>query len=99
MFLELFFIFTAIWQNQSYYLFGFLFLTFCVLAALSAMVTILVTYLQFCKEDYRWWWRSFICGGSSAFYVFMYSMYYFYAKVRRLNFCFTCILFSAKFLL
>uniref|UniRef100_A0A182TEF5 Transmembrane 9 superfamily member n=1 Tax=Anopheles melas TaxID=34690 RepID=A0A182TEF5_9DIPT len=30
-FIELFFIFSAIWQNQFYYLFGFLFLVFCIL--------------------------------------------------------------------
>ncbi|CAF4412109.1 unnamed protein product, partial [Adineta steineri] len=31
MFIELFFIFSAIWENQYYYLFGFLFLVFIII--------------------------------------------------------------------
>ena len=32
---------------------------------------------QLCSEDYTWWWRSFLCSGSTAFYVFLYSAFYF----------------------
>lgn len=30
-----------------------------------------------CSEDYRWWWRSFLTSGSTALYVFLYSVAYF----------------------
>lgn len=30
-----------------------------------------------CAEDYRWWWRSFLTSGSTALYVFLYSIAYF----------------------
>lgn len=49
-FIELFFVFTAIWQNQFYYLFGFLFLVFCILVVSCAQISIVMTYFQICGE-------------------------------------------------
>lgn len=49
-FIELFFVFTAIWQNQFYYLFGFLFLVFCILVVSCAQISIVMTYFQLCGE-------------------------------------------------
>merc|ERR1711871_1787948 len=40
-------------------------------------ITIVLTYFQLCGEDYHWWWRSFITAGSSALYLFLYSILYF----------------------
>lgn len=31
-------------------------------------------------EDHRWWWRSFLCGGSTALFVYGYCFYYYYAR-------------------
>lgn len=59
-FIELFFILSAIWENQFYYLFGFLFLVFIILVISCAEIAIVMTYLQLCSEDYAWWWRSFM---------------------------------------
>lgn len=85
-FIELFFIFTAIWQNQFYYLFGFLFLVFCILVVSCAQISIVMTYFQLCGEDYRWWWRSFIVSGGSAAYVLFYSIFYFFTKLEITEF-------------
>lgn len=52
-FIELFFVFTAIWQNQFYYLFGFLFLVFCILVVSCAQISIVMTYFQLCGEVTR----------------------------------------------
>lgn len=52
-FIELFFVFTAIWQNQFYYLFGFLFLVFCILVVSCAQISIVMTYFQLCGEVSR----------------------------------------------
>ena len=38
MFIELFFIFSAIWENQYYYLFGFLFLVFIIIIGKNAKI-------------------------------------------------------------
>lgn len=71
----------AIWENQFYYLFGFLFLVFVILIIACSEVAIVMTYFQLCGEDYHWWWRSFILSGSSSFYVLTYSIIYYYTKV------------------
>lgn len=49
-FIELFFIFTAIWQNQFYYLFGFLFLVFIILVISCSQIAIVMVYFQLCGE-------------------------------------------------
>ncbi|XP_037958520.1 transmembrane 9 superfamily member 4 [Teleopsis dalmanni] len=85
-FIELFFVFTAIWQNQFYYLFGFLFLVFCILVVSCGQISIVMTYFQLCGEDYRWWWRSFIVSGGSAVYVLFYSIFYFFTKLAITEF-------------
>ena len=60
---ELFFIMSALWLHQIYYIFGFLFLVMIVLVATCAEISILLCYFQLCGEDYRWWWRSFMTSG------------------------------------
>lgn len=81
-FIELFFILTALWENQFYYLFGFLFLVFCILVITCSQISIVMVYFQLCGEDYRWWWRSFIVSGGSAVYVLAYSIFYFMKKLE-----------------
>lgn len=81
-FIELFFIFTAIWGHQLYYIFGFLFLVFIILLLTSAEITIVMCYFQLCSEDYHWWWRSFLTASSSAFYMFLYSILYYATKLE-----------------
>jgi transmembrane 9 superfamily protein 2/4 len=50
MFIELFFVFTAIWENQVYYLFGFLFIVFLILVISCAQISVLMVYFQLCAE-------------------------------------------------
>lgn len=49
-FIELFFVFTAIWENQFYYLFGFLFLVFLILVVSCSQISIVMVYFQLCGE-------------------------------------------------
>lgn len=81
-FIELFFIMSALWLHQIYYVFGFLFIVLLILVATCAEVTVVMCYFQLCAEDYRWWWRSFLTSGSAAVYLFMYSFLYFYTKLN-----------------
>jgi len=76
-FVELFFIFSSIWMNQYYYVFGFTFVVFLILVITCAEITMVLCYFQLCTEDYRWWWRSFLTSGSTAMYVFAYSCVYY----------------------
>ncbi|XP_042483365.1 transmembrane 9 superfamily member 7-like isoform X2 [Macadamia integrifolia] len=81
-FIELFFILTSIWLNQFYYIFGFLFIVFIILLITCAEITIVLCYFQLCSEDYHWWWRAYLTAGSSALYLFLYSVFYFFTKLE-----------------
>ncbi|KAJ1433588.1 Nonaspanin [Sesbania bispinosa] len=81
-FIELFFILTSIWLHQFYYIFGFLFIVFVILIITCAEIAIVLCYFQLCSEDYRWWWRSYLTSGSSALYLFLYAVFYFFTKLE-----------------
>jgi len=81
-FIELFFILSAIWGHQFYYIFGFLFIVFVILVLTCAEITIVMCYFQLCSEDYHWWWRSYLTSGASAFYMLLYSIFYFFTKLQ-----------------
>lgn len=76
-FVELYYILASVWMDYYYYVFGFLLLVFIILIITCAEITVLFTYFQLCSEDYHWWWRSFGNAGSTAIYVFLYSIVYF----------------------
>lgn len=80
-FMELFFILGSVWQQQVYYLFGILAIVFIILIITCAEITIVLAYFHLCSENYKWWWRAFVTSGSSALYMFIYSMYYFATKL------------------
>ncbi|ROT65957.1 Transmembrane 9 superfamily member 4 [Penaeus vannamei] len=86
MFIELFFILSAIWENQFYYLFGFLFLVFVILVISCGQISVVMVYFQLCGEDYHWWWRSLITSGGSAVYVAAYSIFYLSTKLEITEF-------------
>ncbi|MCP9260558.1 Transmembrane 9 superfamily member 4 [Dirofilaria immitis] len=79
-FIELFFIFSAIWENQFYYLFGFLFIVCVILFISCAQISIVVAYFLLCAENYHWWWKSFVISGGSAVYVMGYAAFYYFSK-------------------
>jgi transmembrane 9 superfamily protein 2/4 len=76
-FVELFFVMSSIWMDQYYYVFGFLLLVYGILIVTCAEIAIVMCYFQLCAEDYNWWWRSLLAPGSTAIYVFLYSIAYF----------------------
>ncbi|XP_044751616.1 transmembrane 9 superfamily member 4 [Coccinella septempunctata] len=93
-FIELFFIFTAIWENQFYYLFGFLFLVFIILIISCSQISIVMVYFQLCEEDYNWWWRSLLVSGGSALYILFYSLFYFITNLNINEFLPTLLYFG-----
>ncbi|KAL9649741.1 hypothetical protein ABK040_009556 [Willaertia magna] len=93
-FIETYFIMSSIWLHQFYYLFGFLFIVFFILVITSAEISIVFVYFQLCNEDYRWWWRSFLCSGSSALYLFLYSAFYYFTSLHVDSFMLALVYFS-----
>eukprot|EP00980_Cylindrotheca_fusiformis_P021502 scaffold8353_cov138-Cylindrotheca_fusiformis.AAC.33 len=74
--IELFFIMSALWLHQIYYMMGFLLVVILILAATCAEVSVVMTYLQLCAEDHRWWWKSYFNCASAGFYLFLYSLWF-----------------------
>jgi len=85
-FVELFFILTTLWLDSFYYVYGFLVLVFIILVITCAEISVVLCYFQLCGEDYRWWWRSMFTSGSSALYVFLYSLHWYGLKLHATRF-------------
>lgn len=80
-FVEFCFIWRSIWLDQFYYSFGFLFIVFVILLVSCSEMAIQLCYFQLRSEDYNWWWRAYLTVGSSAVYMFSYSMFYFFTSL------------------
>lgn len=63
-----------------YTIYSILFVVFCILVVVTAFITVALTYFQLAVEDHRWWWRSVLCGGSTALFVYAYTAYYYVAR-------------------
>lgn len=98
-FIEIFFIMSSVWLHQFYYMFGFLFIVFIILIITCAEITIVLCYFQLCHEDYHWWWRAFLTSGSSAIYLFLYSIVYFVTKLEIDAVVSTMLFFGYMFLI
>ena len=72
--------FIAYRSGEMYYMPGLIMLTFLLMVVVCAEFSVLLCFIHLCAEDYRWWWRSFLSSGTSAFYVFLFSIYYFVKK-------------------
>mmetsp|Transcript_7650 Transcript_7650/g.18733 ORF Transcript_7650/g.18733 Transcript_7650/m.18733 type:complete len:732 (-) Transcript_7650:43-2238(-) len=80
--IELFFIMSALWLHQIYYMMGFLLVVLLILVATCAEVSVVMTYLQLCAEDHRWWWKSFFNCASAGVYLFIYSLWFLVSRLQ-----------------
>ncbi|KAG6509122.1 hypothetical protein ZIOFF_034513 [Zingiber officinale] len=85
LFIELFFILSSIWLGRFYYVFGFLLVVLLLLVIVCAEVSVILTYMHLCVEDWQWWWKAFFASGSVAVYVFLYSINYLVFQLRSLS--------------
>ncbi|XP_061352133.1 transmembrane 9 superfamily member 12 isoform X2 [Gastrolobium bilobum] len=85
LFIELFFILSSIWLGRFYYVFGFLLVVLLLLVIVCAEVSVVLTYMHLCVEDWRWWWKAFFASGSVALYVFLYSINYLVFDLQSLS--------------
>jgi hypothetical protein len=81
-YIELFYIFSSVWGHSSYQLFGILFIVAIILFIVTACITIALTYFQLSMEDHRWWWNSFLNGGSTGIFVYVYSIFYYFFRSK-----------------
>lgn len=85
-FIELYYVLTALWNYKVYHVYGFLFGMFGILAVVVSMTSIISTYFCLNAENYQWQWTSFFSGASTAMYVFLYGIYYFMMKTSMHGF-------------
>ncbi|XP_019054298.1 PREDICTED: transmembrane 9 superfamily member 11 [Nelumbo nucifera] len=85
LFIELFFIMSSLWMGRVYYVFGFLFIVLILLVVVCAEVSLVLTYMHLCVEDWKWWWKSFFASGSVAIYIFLYSVNYLIFDLKSLS--------------
>ncbi|PFH60949.1 hypothetical protein XA68_18524 [Ophiocordyceps unilateralis] len=99
-FIELLFVFQAVWQDKSgyYYVFGFLAAASAVLMVTIAEVSVVTVYMQLCAEDHAWWWRSFLAGGGSAVWVFAYCAWCYLFKLHIGGFVSGMLFFAYSFM-
>jgi transmembrane 9 superfamily protein 3 len=79
-FIELYYILTSLWNYKFYHVYGFLLGVYGILCLVVCMTTVIVVYFCLNAENYLWQWTAFYSGGSTALYVFLYSIYYFVFK-------------------
>lgn len=72
---EMYFIYSSIWFNKIFYMFGFLFFCFLLMILTTSLITVLMTYYSLCSENYKWQWKSIFIGGGCAIYVFIHSFF------------------------
>ncbi|KDP33127.1 hypothetical protein JCGZ_13574 [Jatropha curcas] len=75
--LELHHLYASLWGYKICTLPSILFVTFIILMLLTAILSIGMTYIQLSAEDHQWWWRSVLCGGSPAIFMFGYCVFFF----------------------
>ncbi|XP_022863276.1 transmembrane 9 superfamily member 1-like [Olea europaea var. sylvestris] len=85
-FIEMYFVFTSFWNYKVYYVYGFMLLVFVILVIVTMCVTIVGTYFLLNAENYNWQWTSFFSAFSTAFYVYLYSVYYYHVKTKMSGF-------------
>jgi transmembrane 9 superfamily protein 3 len=81
-FIEMYFMFTAFWSYKFYYVYGFMLLTYGILGMVTVCTTIVAVYFILNAENYHWQWIAFLSAGSTALYVSLYSVFYFFYKTQ-----------------
>ncbi|KAK7206046.1 putative multispanning membrane protein [Myxozyma melibiosi] len=94
--IELLFILKSVWQDKTgyYYMYSFLGLTYVIEMVTVVEISIVTTYVQLCAEDYNWWWRSFFVGSGAGVWIFLYSVWYYFARLTVSGFVSGLLFFS-----
>ena len=77
LYVEFFFIMTAMWMDQYYHVFGFAMLVYLITCISAGLVTTMLVWIQLHAESHRWWRFSFFAVGGTKGYIFVYSVYWF----------------------
>ncbi|GFS35259.1 endomembrane protein 70 protein family [Actinidia rufa] len=94
-YIELYYIYLQVFGGHRIYtIYSILFIVFIILLIVTAFITVALTYFQLAAEDHEWWWRSFLCGGSTGLFIYGYCLYYYYARSDMSGFMQTSFFFG-----
>mmetsp|Transcript_599 Transcript_599/g.1733 ORF Transcript_599/g.1733 Transcript_599/m.1733 type:complete len:590 (+) Transcript_599:315-2084(+) len=93
-FIETYYVFTAMWAFKVYYVYGFALLVLLILLIVAACVSVVGSYFLLNSENYHWQWTAFNTAASTALYVFLYSIHYFHTKTKMTGFFQTAFYFG-----
>lgn len=68
----------SLWKEQFFFVATFLWVAIMIMVIVSGEISIILVYINLCRGDYNWWWKSFLFGGSASVYIIIYSAYYFF---------------------
>ncbi|KAH9601774.1 Nonaspanin (TM9SF) [Trypanosoma melophagium] len=81
-YVELYYVLLGLCGHQSRIPISIVFMLFIVLIIVTACTNIALTYDRLNAENHKWWWSSALCGGSSAGYVFLYSIAFLFLQTH-----------------
>ena len=85
-FIEFNYVMSALWRHQIYFMATFIWISFLLFVIVVGEISVLFVFLNLCRGDYNWPWKSFIIGGSPVLYIIIYSIiYFFYLRVTRIS--------------
>ena len=85
-FIEFSYVMSSLWRHQLYFVATFIWISFLLFIIVVGEMAILFVFLNLCRGDYNWAWKSFIMGSSPVIYIIIYSvLYFFYLRVTRLS--------------
>merc|ERR1719162_1104327 len=79
-YIKLHYIFASMWGHQIYTLFGILLLAFTLLIVVTSFITVALLYFQLAREEHQWWWATYINGGMTGIFIYIYSFYYYFHR-------------------
>ncbi len=85
-FIEFNYVMSALWRHHIYFMATFIWISFLLFVIVVGEMAILFVFLNLCRGDYNWAWKSFIMGSSPVIYIIIYSVFYFlYLRITRLS--------------
>ena len=81
-FIEMYFLFTSMWNYKVYYVYGFMLLVFLIMLIVTSCISVVGTYFLLNAENYHWHWTSFLSSASTGIYVFLYSIHFYLFKTK-----------------
>jgi transmembrane 9 superfamily protein 2/4 len=85
-FIEFNYVMGSLWRHEIYFMATFIWISFLLFLIVVGEMTVLFVFLNLCRGDYNWTWKSFIMGSSPVIYIIIYSvLYFFYLRINRIS--------------